>query len=288
MEVKPGERIALPALPVIKIENGVAVLKKTRVAIQDGCGARHIAHVETPFTIRGGFRVSRVTKYKMPSWAYTVRYETPWGTYKTEDVPRRQTYLDQPPSDINNFVKELLEKEGESVAKIIEIKQVKEATPVDVYIRKFQHVVVEIPADDYFIYIKSLGDADKNSETYFVYEFINESEAKLVDDIRTDYILHIFNHRLSSRAYGAQIKILGDAVWKEVNYTRCATESVAVAMVIAKYGSRFTIAKNDAPYRGCCEGWVVEEWDSTFPPRRISQYRSTDPLASDITPEDAV
>jgi len=288
MEVKPGERIALPALPIAKIENNVAVLKKTRLVVEDSCGARHSARIETPFLIRGGFRVSRVTKYKVPSWAYTVRYETPWGTYKTEDVPRRQIYLDQPPSDINSFVKELLEKE--EVAKIIEVKQTKEAVPVDVYIRKFQHVVVEIPTDDYFIHIKPLGDADKKSEseTYFVYEFTEQGDAKLIDDVsRIDYVLHIFTHRLSSRAYGAQI-VLGDAVWKEVKYTRCATESVAVAMAVTRYGSRFTIAKNDAPYRGCCEGWVVEEWESTFPPRLTASYRSTDPLASDVTPEDVV
>jgi hypothetical protein len=286
---RPGERIALPALPVVKIQNDVAVLKKTRLVVEDSCGARHSARIETPFLIRGGFRVSRVTKYKVPSWAFEVKFQTPYGTYVTERVPTRGMYLEKKRSDAE-LAEELVRREfGDKVQHVLDVKINEPIKIVNVYTRRFQHAVVEIPEDDYYIHIRHLDNSE--GETYFVYEFTEQGDAKLIDDVsRIDYVLHIFTHRLSSRAYGAQIKILGegDAVWKEVKYTRCATESVAVAMVIARYGSRFAIAKNDAPYRGCCEEWAVEEWESTFPPRRVSQYRTTDPTPTKLSTEDVV
>ena len=64
--------------------------------------------------------------------------------------------------------------------------------------------------------------------------------------------------------------------------------SYAAAMVIARFGSRIVIAKNKLPYRGCCEEWEIEEWESTFPPRRVAQYSSTEPVATNISPEEVV
>ena len=101
MLFRPGERIAVPALPVLRVENDVAVLKKMRITVHGGCGARHQIRIESPFFIRGGFRVSRIVKYKVPGWAFTVKYETPWGAVGEERVPDRHFYLDMPLADLN-------------------------------------------------------------------------------------------------------------------------------------------------------------------------------------------
>jgi hypothetical protein len=134
-----------------------------------------------------------------------------------------------------------------------------------------------------------LDGVSPDAGSYYIYEFVTPDETKLVDDIsRIDYVLHMFTHRLSSRSACAKIKVLGgDVVWQDVRSTCCAIDSVAVAMVVARFGSRVTIAKNDAPYRGP-EEWVVEEWESTLPPRRASQYRTTDPTPTNLSPEDVV
>jgi hypothetical protein len=77
MIFRPGERIALPHLPVLRIENNVAVLKKTRFTVGAECGARHRVRVETPFYLRGGFRVEKRTMYKVPGWAFEVTFRSP-------------------------------------------------------------------------------------------------------------------------------------------------------------------------------------------------------------------
>ena len=284
---RPGERIAMPFLPVLKVENFVAILKKTRFAVTDGCGSRHRIRVETPFLVRGGFRVFEATKFKVPPSALEVRYKTPYGVVYTVNLPRRQVYIDQPSDDaLATLVKKLLEREGVNVVEIIDVKQVKEIAPVTVYARRFKHAEVIIPPDDYFIHINK----DYEGDTYFVYEFISESEVKLVDDTsRIDYVLHIFDHQLSSRVACAEIRILsGDVVWSDVKRTCCAITSNAIAMAITRYGSKITIARNNAPYRGCCESWEIEEWESVFPPRRVSQYHTTDPIPTNVPPEDVV
>jgi len=63
---KPGERVALPYLPILRVENDVAILKKTRFTIGAECGARHKVRIEAPFYVRGGFRVQRKTNVQSP------------------------------------------------------------------------------------------------------------------------------------------------------------------------------------------------------------------------------
>jgi hypothetical protein len=282
---KPGERIAISALPLLRVENDVAILKKTRLVVEDKCGARHVARIVSPFMIRGGFRVNRTTRFKVPAWAFEVKFQTPYGTIVTESVPLRNMYLEKKRSDVE-LAEELTRKEfGDKVLRILGVKVNEPIKIVNVYVRQFKHAVVEIPEDDFFIHIRK----DYEGDTYFVYEFISADEAKLVDDIsRIDYVLHMFTHTLSSRSVCAKIRVLGgDVVWQDVRSTCCAIDSNAVAMVISRYKSKLAIAKNTAPYRGP-EEWEVEEWESALPPRRVSQYRSTDPVSSTLTPEDVV
>ncbi len=280
---KPGKRIALPYLPILKVENNVAVLKKTRPAIGDGCGRRHQVRVETPFYIRGGFRVEPITKYRVLGWTFTVRYETPWGAVGEEKVPDRSVYLDNMPTDLRALAEELARKKlGDRIKRIIDVEVNEQIVPVTVYTRKFRHAVVEIPEGDYFIYV--------HGPDYFVYEFINESESKLVDDVsRIDYVLLLFSNALESRAACATIKLLrGDVVWSNFRQTCCAIRSNAVGMAVVRYGGRVVVAHNQAPYRGCCESWVVEEWEATVPPKLVHKYETSEPVASSITPEEVV
>jgi hypothetical protein len=284
---KPGERIALPALPVLRVENDVAILKKMRLVVEDGCGLRHRVRIESPFMIRGGFRVQKTARFKVPVWAFEVKFQTPYGTYSTEKVPLRNIYLEKKRSDVE-LAEELARKEfGDKVLRILDVKINEPIKIVNVYVRQFKHAVVEIPTDDYFLHIRRLDGGD--GDTYFVYEFTEQGDAKLIDDVsRIDYVLHIFSHSLTSRSARAKIKILGgDIVWGDVRSTSCANASNAAAMIIARYGSRIAVAKNDAPYRGL-EEWVVEEWESSFPPRLINRYNTTDPVATDLAPEDVV
>jgi len=279
---RPGERIAIPALPVLKIEGDVAVLKKTRITVQGGCGARHQIRIESPFYIRGGFRVVKTSKFKVPGWAFTVKFETPWGTVRTENVPQRDVYLDRKPDGDSALVEMLTSQQfGDAVKKIIDIKINEPVKIVGVYVRKFMHgTTVELPESDYFKYV--------HGPYYFVYEFISETEAKLVDDpTRIDYVLHIFDHSQESRAGCASIKVLsGDVVWQQSRNTCCAIASYAAAMVVARYGSKVAVARNRLPYRGCCEEWEIEEWESVFPPRLVSKYTSTEPAATELKPEE--
>jgi hypothetical protein len=282
---KPGERIAIPALPVLRVENDVAILKKIRVTAQGGCGARHQIRIETPFFIRGGFRVQKTSKYKVPGWAFTVRFETPWGTVRTENVPQRTTYLERiPDSDV--ALAEMLARQeyGNTIKKIVEIKINEPVKMVDVYVRRFKHgTTIEIPEGDYFKYV--------HGPYYFVYEFVSSDEAKLVDDTsRVDYVLLIFDNSQESRAGCARVKLASNdgVVWHETRNTCCAIASYAAAMAIARYGSRVAVARNKLPYRGCCEEWEIEEWESVFPPRRVAQYTSTEPITTDLKPEEVV
>ena len=281
---KPGERIAMSFLPVLKVENGVAVLKKTRMAVGTECGARHKVRVETPFFIRGGFRVFRAIKYEVPWHAFRVVFRTPYDSFVTEEVPARSLYLDEPPN-----VRELAEKLtremfGNKVAEIVNIEVKEQVKPINVYVRRFKYAEVWLTPDG-ILEIKKNYEGD----SYFVYEFINESEAKLVDDDHVDYVLHIVGHSQESRAGCAEIKILsGDVVWSDVKRTCCRIASSAVGIVITRYGSKLSIAKNNLPYRNCCESWEIEEWESVFPPRRISLYTSTEPVATNTSPEEVV
>jgi hypothetical protein len=282
---KPGEKIAMPFLPILRVENDVAVLAKKRLEVWAECGARHKVRVETPFFVRGGFRVLRATKYEVPWHAFRVRFKTPYGSFVTEEVPARSLYFDEPPN-VRELAERLTREEfGDKVAQIIDVEVVSAPKPVGVYVRKFRHAEV----------IMSLGgdiiDIRKNYEgnTYFTYEFISENEAKLVDDDRVDYVLHIIGHDQGSRAGCAEIKILsGDVVWSDVKRTCCRIASSAVAMIIARYGSRVVVARNELPYRGCCEEWKIEEWESVVPPRRLASYTATELAVTDLKPEEVV
>lgn len=273
---KPGERIAVPLLPILKIENDVAVLQKMRPVAQGGCGARHQIRIEAPFFVRGGFRVHKTAKFKVPGWAFTVTFETPWGTIRTENVPQRDVYLDRKP-DNDVALAEMLTRQQyvDSVKRILDVKINEPVKIVNVYVRKFRHAVVEMPEEDYFKYV--------HGPYYFVYEFVSPDEAKLVDDTsRIDYVLYIFDHSQESRAGCAEIKLLNSdgVVWSDVKNTCCAIASYAAAMAIVRFGSRIVVAKNKLPYRGCCETWEIEEWESVFPPRRVASYTSTEPTAT--------
>jgi hypothetical protein len=281
---KPGERVAVPALPVLKIEDSVAVLKKMQPVVQGGCGARHQVRIEAPFYIRGGFKVHKTAKFKVPGWAFTVKFETPWGTIRTENVPQRDVYFDRMPDSDAALAEQLARQQyGDAVKRIVDVKVNEPIKTVNVYVRRFKHgTVVEIPESDYFKHV--------HGPYYFIYELVSNDEAKLVDDdSRVDYVLYLLDHSVESRAGCAQIKILhGDVVWSDVKRTCCAIASYAAAMVLARFGSRVVIARNKLPYRGCCEEWEVEEWESVFPPRRISSYTATEPVATDLKPEEVV
>ena len=282
---KPGDRIALPYLPILRIENDVAILKKTRPAIGDGCGLRHQVRVETPFYIRGGFRTQKKTMYKVPGDAFRVTFKTPYGTFVTEEVPPRSKYLDDEPT--REFVEKLVrEMFGSKVAEIINIEIREPVKTVDVYVRKFRHVEVLIPPDDYFIHFRKSFEGD----VYFIYEFVSPDEAKLVDDVsRVDYVLLLFSNALESRAACATIKLLGgDVVWSDFKQTCCANRSNAVGMAVARHGGRLVVAYNRAPYRGCCESWVTEEWEVAVPPKLVNRYETSEPVATDLRPDEVV
>jgi len=281
---KPGERIAVPTLPVVKIEGGVAVLAKKRVVAGAECGARHKVRIETPFFIRGGFRVERVVKYEVPWHAFRVVFRTPYDSFVTEEVPTRSVYLDEPPNARELAEKLVREMFGSKVAEIVNVETLNAPKPIDVYVRKFRYAEVVLSLNGDIIDIRKSYEGN----TYFVYEFVNENEAKLVDDAsRIDYVLHVFGHDQSSRAGCATIKLLsGDVVWSDVKSTCCKIASSAVAVIVARYGGRITVAMNNLPYRDCCETWTVEEWESALPPRRLASYETTEPVVSNISPEE--
>jgi hypothetical protein len=116
---------------------------------------------------------------------------------------------------------------GSKVAEVTEVNVKEPVKAVDVYVRRFKHVEVLIPPDDYFIYFRHFGE--RRGDTYFVYEFISSDEAKLVDDVsRVDYVVLTIGHSAESRAGCAEIRALGgDIIWSEVKRTCCAIRSGA-------------------------------------------------------------
>jgi hypothetical protein len=282
---KIGERIAVPYLPILRIENDVAVLKKTRVAVGAECGARHKVRIESPFYIRGGFRVYKKSMYRIPGWAFEVTFRTPYGAVARELVPRRRMYVDAV-GDVRELAEKLVrETFGDKIAEIVNIEVKELPKAVDVYVRRFKHAEVIIPPDDYFIDIKK----DYQGDTYFIYEFVNESEAKLIDDVsRIDYVLMLFGNSLESRSACATIKLLrGDVVWSEFRNTCCKIASSAAGMAVARYGDRVVVAHNYAPYRGA-EHWVIEEWEVAVPPKLLYRYETSEPVATELHPDDVV
>jgi len=282
---KPGVRVAIPYLPILRVENDVAILKKTRFAVGAECGARHRVRIETPFFVRGGFKVHKTVVYEVPFRVFRVVFKTPYGSYVTEEVPVRPMYLDEVPN-MREFAEKLVREEfGNKVAEVVNVEVKEQVKPVDIYVRKFKYAEVWLAPDGKILEIRK----NYKGDTYFVYEFISETEAKLVDDDRVDYVLHIFGHGQESRAGCAAIKLIGgDVVWSDIKHTCCRIASSAAAMVIARYGSRVTIAMNNLPYRGCCESWTIEEWVAELPPRRVASYTATEPVATDLKPDEVV
>ena len=281
---KVGERIAIQYLPVLKVENNVAVLKKTRFAVGAECGARHRVRVETPFFVRGGFKTEKKVVYEVSGWAFDVVFKTPYGSFVKERLPQRSMYFDEEPN-VTSLVEKLVREEfGDKVAEVVNIEVINAPKPIDAYVRKFKYAEVWLAPDGKILEIKK----NYKGDTYFVYEFINNDEAKLIDDTsRIDYVLLALGHGLESRAGCAQIKILGgDVVWQEIKSTCCAIRSGAVAVVVARYGGKVTVAYNNLPYRGCCEKWEIEEWIAEFPPRRVASYTATEPVATSISPDE--
>jgi hypothetical protein len=282
-----GERIAVPRLPVLKVENGIAVLAKSRPRVAGGCGARHYVEVFAPLFIRGGFRVEEREFYRVRRFSMAFDFERrggarsleEWGSwyFPKEDV---QMYLG------DEEVRALMEREKRSfIEKGFEVRNERiEAPKVKVYYRRFGHGEYLQEVDSITVWFRYNGTSEFIKNPYMVYEFVTSTEAKLVDDTKVDYVLIELEHKVSSRSFAAEIKIEGDGVvWKDVKRTACAVDSVAVGFIIAKYGSRVTIAKNSPPYRGSSQSWEVEVWETTLPPRRVSSWFGGEPLtASDI------
>jgi hypothetical protein len=282
-----GERVAVPRLPVLKVENGVAVLAKSRPRVSGGCGARHHVEVFAPFAVRGGFRVEEREFYRVRRFSMAFDFERrggarsleEWGSwyFPKEDV---QMYLG------DEEVRALMEREKRSfIEKGFEVRNERiEAPKVKVYYRRFRHGEYFQEADSITVWFRYNGTSEFIKNPYMVYEFVTSTEAKLVDDTKVDYVLIELEHKVSSRTFGAEIMVDGDGVvWKGIKRTACAVDSVAVGFVIARYGSRVTIAKNAPPYRGSSQSWEVEVWEATLPPRRVSSRFAEEPLtASDI------
>jgi hypothetical protein len=225
------------------------------------------------------YRVSRMTlafDYERKGGARSLEE---WGTWL---FPKENGvwYLSE------SEVRSLLEREKKNfVEKGFEVFNERvEAPKVRVYYRRFRHGEYFQEVDSVTVWFRYNGSSEFIKNPYMVYEFVTSTEAKLVDDTKVDYVLIELEHKVSSRSFAAEIKIEGDGVvWKDVKRTACAVDSVAVGFIIAKYGSRVTIAKNSPPYRGSSQSWEVEVWETTLPPRRVSSWLGGESLtASDI------
>ena len=255
------------------IKDGVAVLSKRRPGLVGACGARHECRVLAPFFIRGGFRVmTREVCVVEPDSVY-VKYAI-GGAIASGYVPRSPLIYDScDEAAVEKIVRDALGKDY----RILETQVHKAPRKAVMYYRRFKHgewAYVEGLSGQFRYYhgVES-GDGETASLPYLIYEFVSPDEAKLIDDVsRIDYVLMELYHRVSSRAFCANIKLLGgDVVWHKTASTCCRIESVAVGIIVARYGSRVVIARNDPPYRGTPQDWTVEEWEMVVPPRRLRQ-----------------
>jgi hypothetical protein len=271
-----GERIAVPRLPVLKVENFVAVLAKTNIKISGGCGARHWVEVCTPLFIRGGFRVEEREAYEVTRMSLGFDFERKDGVRGLEDwgtwlFPKEQGIWFLSESEVASMLeaekRNFLEKGFKVFNERIEAPKVK------VYYRRFKHGEYFQKVDRTTVWFRYNGSNEFIKNPYMVYEFIAPNESKLVDDTKVDYVLFELEHKTSSRSFTAEIKVEGDGVvWKEVRTTACAVDSVTIGFAIARYGTRLTIARNAPPYRGSSQGWHVEVWEAALPPRKIASW----------------
>ena len=287
MAARIGERIAVPRLPVFKVENGVAVLAKSRPRVAGGCGARHYVEVFAPFALRGGFRVEEREFYRVSRMSLAFDFERKGGARSLEEwgswyFPKESVlwYMGE------GEVKALLEREKKKfVEKGFEVFNERvEAPKVRVYYRRFRHGEYFQEVDSVTVWFRYNGTNEFTKNPYMVYEFVTPTEAKLVDADRADYVLLEVEHKVSSRTFAAEVKVEGDGVvWKDIKRTACAVDSVAVGFVIARYGAKIAVVRNAPPYRGTAQSWEVEVWEATLPPRRVSSHFAEEPLtASDI------
>jgi len=264
---KPGERIAVQWLLLARIDDttGVAVIDKTRPGIWGACGAKHECRVQAPFFVRGGFRVSRREACVVEPNSIYVKFAIEGATGSGYVPYQMQVYESCNNDIVERIVRDAL---GERY-RILETEVRKKFRKVIMYHRRFRH--------GEWMYVTGstarwrYNDADewKDETPWMVYEFVTPTEAKLVDDVsRIDYVMLRLYHTVNSRSFCAAIKPLGgDIVWHKIASTCCAIKSVAVGIIIARYGSRIVLAFNDPPYRGGSQDWRVEEWEMTFPPR---------------------
>jgi hypothetical protein len=278
-----GERIAVPRLPVFKVENGVAVLAKSRPRIAGGCGARHYVEVFAPFALRGGFRVEERELYRVTRMSLGFDFERRGGARSLEEwgtwlFPKENVLMYCSEEEVRS----LLEREKKNFTEkgFNVFNERIEAPKVKVYYRRFKHGEYFQEVDSITTWFRYNGSTDFIKNPYMVYEFITPNEAKLVDDARVDYVLFELEHKCSSRSFAADVKVSGDGVvWSEVKRTACAVDSVAVGFVVARYGTRVVISKNVPPYRGTTQSWEVEVWEAALPPRRLSSYFAGEPAA---------
>ncbi|MFZ8809676.1 MAG: hypothetical protein ACO2PN_16425 [Pyrobaculum sp.] len=283
--IKPGERIAVSYMPIAKIDNGVAVLSKARPKIRGICGRREVV-VTMPFFVRGGFRVMRVEVYKIPREYMCIRYYSKTASVKEWSaercLPERDIYIHELP-DVNKLAEVLINHYIAVDVTRYEITKLQNSVErADAYVRQFKHLTVIYPLNDYFWYYWWSGYV--KAPFYTVYEFVNENEAKLIDDVsRIDYVAMFTHYGLESKHACASIKIFGDGViWSDSNTACCRRESTAIGAVVAKYGTKVYIAKRDI------RRYEIEEWVMTFPPKKISTYYADKTESVDVPEHEIV
>jgi hypothetical protein len=195
------------------------------------------------------------------------------GAIASGYVPRSPLIYDScDEAAVEKIVRDALGKDY----RILETEVRKTPRRAIMYYRRFRHgewTYVEGLSGQFRYYhgVESGESADTVSLSYLIYEFTSPGEAKLIDDTsRVDYVLAELYHKISSRSFCAAIKVLsGDVAWHEIKNTCCKIDSVAVGLLVARYGARVVLAFNDPPYRGVPQEWRVEEWEMVVPPRVI-------------------
>ena len=286
---KPGDRIAAKWLLLARIDDAtsVAVVDKARPGVWGACGARHEVRVRAPFFVRGGFRVERKEVCVVEPDSVYVKFAV-GGAIGSGLVPRRPMIYESCDGAVERAIRDSL---GERY-RILETEVRKAPRKAIMYYRRFKHgewMHISGRADYWW---RRGSEEWKDEMPWMVYEFINESEARLVDDTsRVDYVMLRLHHSVTSRSFCADIKILGgDVVWHDIKDTCCKTASVAVGIVIARAGSRVVLAFNSPPYRGARQDWRVEVWEMAFPPRLVHSTTAEEPRPPEleVRPEDVV
>jgi hypothetical protein len=269
---KPGERIAVPYMNIAKVENNIAYLTISRPKLYDYCMGEETM-VSLPFYVKGAFKVELVRVYKVPRHYVCVRFNShfagrDWVWEKC--LPDEHTYIHELPNNLDDV---LIKRYAETSAEKYEVVRHEGAIEqTDAYIRRFKHMTVIGPLNDYF-WLFWWNDMEKiNAPLYAIYEFVSENEATLVDNTeKIDYVVLFkrYPEVTSIKAYGDGV------IWS--NYANCRSERNTMAAVIARYGAKIYLAeKVDWRYE-------VEEWLMEFPPRRVKSYyvEKTEPIETE-------